>query len=409
MSSLPTDSFKISITTTTTTESNNNIITSQPTSSPEPENANSLGVETPEKITKHASQISSIYTNQELNRSATSLSTVDYIVPSNDPRSSTQIFKLQNIDYSAFSDISPLGDGKSIKIFVSTWKNDKDMSRVALKKVESLVAFSQALKEDPNEASENKSLVDNNILSIFGYSQNPESSDYFMILQYTDGGNLRNYLQEYHSKLSWTDRIRLIINIASGLQYIHNHDIVHLSLYPQNILVHNGQLMISDLGISKSSIPKKSSVIPTLPYIDPNYLASPTTYPREKHLDIYSLARLGRLKLDPVWVDNDEIAGNGGKKKLPTVEYNDDIKGIILESKQAFGTGSVSFSNGNISSIRDVEINENEIYGEEEDIEKGCIRRRHKFGIFICWIVIFCTGAFSIFFFAVIKFATSKS
>ncbi|RIB05074.1 hypothetical protein C2G38_628141 [Gigaspora rosea] len=185
--------------------------------------------------------------------------------------------------------------------------------------------------------------------------------------------------------------------------------------------------MISDLGISKA-IPKKSTIIPTLPYIDPNYLASPNVYPRDKHLDIYSLgvlmhdvssgkqpfenlpynqllairileglrlnpingtplelvdlyeqcwdndanvrpiisdilARLGRLKLDPVWIDDDDIIGNGVKKKLPTVEFNDEIKGIIMESKHAFGTGSVSFSNGNISSIRDIEINENEIYG----------------------------------------------
>ncbi|CAG8621932.1 36848_t:CDS:2 [Gigaspora margarita] len=389
MSSLPTDSFKISITTSPTAESNNNI-TSQPTSSPESENVVSLNVETPEKIKKHTSQISSLYTNQELNRSATSLSTVDYIVPSNDPRSSTQIYKLQSIDYSTFSDTSPLGDSKSIKILVSTWKNDKDMTKIALKKVESLVTFSQALKDYPNENNENKSLVDN---------------------------------------------------------------------HPQNILVHNGQIMISDLGISKA-IPKKSPIIPTLPYIDPNYLASPNVYPRDKHLDIYSLgvlmhdvssgkqpfenlpynqllavrlleglrlnpvngtplelvdlyeqcwdndanvrptisdilARLGRLKLDPVWVDNDDIIGNGVKKKLPTVEFNDDIKGIILESKHAFGTGSVSFSNGNIS--------------EEEDLERGCIRRRHKFAIFICWIVIFCAGAFSIIFFGVIKFATSKN
>ncbi|CAG8683952.1 12084_t:CDS:2, partial [Racocetra fulgida] len=334
MSTLPTDSFKISITTTTTTELTSQ--PSQPTSSPEPEITVSLDVTTPENITKNNSQISTLYANQELNRSATSLSSADYIVPSNDPRSSTQIFKLQDIDYSNFEGIIPLGYGKSITILVSTWKNDNDMIKVALKKVESLAAFSQALKEDSND-SEN-------------------------------------------------------------------------------------------LGISKS-IPQKSSIYPSLPYIDPNYFASPTLYPRDKHLDIYSLgvimhdissgkrpfenlpynqflairlfeglrlkpingtplelvdlyeqcwdidasirptisdilARLGRLKLDSLWVDNDEMMGNHLKKNFEnTMEYNGDIKGIIMETKHVvFGSGNVTFSNGNISSIRDIEINENEIY-----------------------------------------------
>ncbi|CAG8700063.1 8974_t:CDS:2 [Cetraspora pellucida] len=332
MTSLPTDSFKISITTTTTTELNTlTSQPSQPTSSPEPEITITSDVATPENITNHNSQISalSLYANQELNRSATSISTVDYIVPSNDPRNSAQIFKLQTIDYSNFVGISPLGYGKSITILVSTWKNDKDMTKVALKRVESLAAFSQVVKEDSND-NENKSLIDN---------------------------------------------------------------------HPHNILLHNERLMISDLGISKS-IPHKSSVYPSLPYIDPNYFASPTTYPRDKHLDIYSLSvimhdvssgkrpfenlpynqflairlleGLGRLKLDPVWVDNDEIMGNNGKKNfVSNLEFNNDIKGIIMESKHpAFGTGSVTFSNGNITSIRDIEINENEIYGEEEKDER---------------------------------------
>ncbi|CAG8585395.1 7334_t:CDS:2 [Funneliformis caledonium] len=85
--------------------------------------------------------------------------------------------------------------------------------------------------------------------------------------------------------------MRLAIDVTNGLQCIHSHGIVHTSLHPHNVLVHNGRMVIGDLGLSKTmdaSIPENIEI---LPYIEPNVLANPS-YPRDKRSDIYSLGLL---------------------------------------------------------------------------------------------------------------------
>lgn len=75
-------------------------------------------------------------------------------------------------------------------------------------------------------------------MQIFGFTKNPNSEnieDYFLIIEYPNGGNLRNYLKENHQKLSWNDKMRLAVDLTSGLQCIHSYDIAHLNLVNINI------------------------------------------------------------------------------------------------------------------------------------------------------------------------------
>ena len=50
-----------------------------------------------------------------------------------------------------------------------------------------------------------------------------------MVLQYADGGNLRDFLKE-HESLNWETRIRMAKEIASGIKCIHGCNIVHRDL-----------------------------------------------------------------------------------------------------------------------------------------------------------------------------------
>ncbi len=69
-----------------------------------------------------------------------------------------------------------------------------------------------------------------NIVKIFGFSKEADNGDYFLVTEYANGGNLRQYLKDNHQNLTWHDKMRLTIDITNGLQCIHSHDIVHISL-----------------------------------------------------------------------------------------------------------------------------------------------------------------------------------
>ena len=46
--------------------------------------------------------------------------------------------------------------------------------------------------------------VDNfTITKLYGISQDPETKNYIMVLDYADNGSLRNYLDINYDKLSW--------------------------------------------------------------------------------------------------------------------------------------------------------------------------------------------------------------
>ena len=49
-------------------------------------------------------------------------------------------------------------------------------------------------------------------------------------MQYADGGDLRNYLKKNFKKLTWEDKKRLAYQIADGLNYLHNENVLHRDL-----------------------------------------------------------------------------------------------------------------------------------------------------------------------------------
>lgn len=54
-----------------------------------------------------------------------------------------------------------------------------------------------------------------------------------MVLQYADGGNLRDYLRKSknsQSPLTWPDKYRIALEIAEGLLCLHAEGILHRDL-----------------------------------------------------------------------------------------------------------------------------------------------------------------------------------
>ena len=53
-----------------------------------------------------------------------------------------------------------------------------------------------------------------------------------MVLEFADGGNLRNYLKNKRSfsSLTWPDKFKMAMEITKGLKHMHNEQIIHRDL-----------------------------------------------------------------------------------------------------------------------------------------------------------------------------------
>ncbi|KAJ6588967.1 kinase-like domain-containing protein, partial [Mycena capillaripes] len=111
-------------------------------------------------------------------------------------------------------------------------------------------------------------------------------------------GHVQTYLRKHPS----TNRQNLVRGVASGLQYLHAHDIVHGDLKVQNVLVDKrGTALICDFGISKiiNGQGYTTASVGTAPYMAPELFfivdgaiqdeASPSI---TKCSDVYSFALL---------------------------------------------------------------------------------------------------------------------
>ncbi|RIA88660.1 kinase-like domain-containing protein [Glomus cerebriforme] len=132
------------------------------------------------------------------------------------------------------------------------------------------------------------------IIRILGISLDEKSKEYLLIMQYADNGDLRKYLKQNFSNLIWDDKIKFAYQITEGIKYLHGEKILHRDLHSGNIVIHQGEAKIIDLGIAKSTETETqfhSGVFGMIAYIDPK-LFEDHSYKYDNKSDIYSLGVL---------------------------------------------------------------------------------------------------------------------
>jgi len=88
----------------------------------------------------------------------------------------------------------------------------------------------------------------NRIVDCHGITKFPENGNYAMVLNRGFEGNLREYLQKNHSKLTLKNKIRIFNNLCESLYCIHEKDLIHCDLHSGNLLIHADDCYITDLG-----------------------------------------------------------------------------------------------------------------------------------------------------------------
>ncbi|CAK8570727.1 unnamed protein product [Lathyrus sativus] len=117
-----------------------------------------------------------------------------------------------------------------------------------------------------------------NLVKLEGFCIEPEESNCYLVYEYVENGSLYSWLHEdKNEKLNWVRRLRIAIDIANGLLYIHEHTrpkVVHKDIKSSNILLDsNMRAKIANFGLAKSGINAITMhIVGTQGYISPEYL-----------------------------------------------------------------------------------------------------------------------------------------
>ncbi|MBW6463267.1 MAG: Stk1 family PASTA domain-containing Ser/Thr kinase [Firmicutes bacterium] len=122
------------------------------------------------------------------------------------------------------------------------------------------------------------------------YDVGEEEGTYYMVMEYVDGENLKEYIRE-QGKLSPAEAIKITRQIAEALEQAHAAGVVHRDIKPQNILFSKeGKVKVTDFGIAIAgdgvTVTVGDSIIGSVQYISPEQARGELA---GKQSDLYSL------------------------------------------------------------------------------------------------------------------------
>ncbi|CAI2182029.1 2517_t:CDS:2 [Funneliformis geosporum] len=187
--------------------------------------------------------------------------------------------------YSTFENTESIGHGAMGEVYKAT--SSWFQKTIALKKFKISSKFT--INEIINEIKLHRRVDDlhDNILRF-------HENQLMLIMEYADGGTLREYLSRNYEKMDWNIKLDFAKQIASAVECLHVHEIVHRDLHSENIFIHKNNVKIGDFGISKCICEETSKLLKgfaSIKYTDPEYLKS-QNFIRNKKSDIYSLGML---------------------------------------------------------------------------------------------------------------------
>ncbi|XP_041028041.1 serine/threonine-protein kinase STY13-like [Juglans microcarpa x Juglans regia] len=117
----------------------------------------------------------------------------------------------------------------------------------------------------------------------------PSSTAACIIIEYLPWGTLKSYLiKNRKRKLAFTKVIRLALDLARGLKYLHSRKFVHRDVKTENVLLDkNHSLKLTDFGTAciQDSIPDEIGRTGTLGYMAPEMFENK---PYSRKCDVYS-------------------------------------------------------------------------------------------------------------------------
>src|ERR1051325_5486087 len=94
-------------------------------------------------------------------------------------------------------------------------------------------------------------LIHDNILGIYDFG-NDDQNRPFMVMEYLRGEDLRHAIKNNNTG-DLKNKLRICVQVARALEYVHSQKIVHRDIKPENIHINtSGVAKLMDFGISKT-------------------------------------------------------------------------------------------------------------------------------------------------------------
>jgi CheY-like chemotaxis protein/tRNA A-37 threonylcarbamoyl transferase component Bud32 len=90
-----------------------------------------------------------------------------------------------------------------------------------------------------------------NIVEVLAINRDPSSGQYYLVMEFVEGGNLREILQ-IRKKLTVAESLRIIEDAASGLTYAYSRGMGHRDIKLTNLLISStGEAKLVDFGLAQ--------------------------------------------------------------------------------------------------------------------------------------------------------------
>eukprot|EP01126_Amoeba_proteus_P017040 TRINITY_DN1805_c0_g1_i1.p1 TRINITY_DN1805_c0_g1~~TRINITY_DN1805_c0_g1_i1.p1 ORF type:complete len:253 (+),score=37.87 TRINITY_DN1805_c0_g1_i1:128-886(+) len=92
-----------------------------------------------------------------------------------------------------------------------------------------------------------------NIVAFIGVVDSPPEEGTQIVLEYLSKGDLGRYVLDTHAKISWTRKVKICLDVACGMAYLHSRNIIFRDLKSENILLDDtGKAKICDFGFART-------------------------------------------------------------------------------------------------------------------------------------------------------------